>query len=95
MRDKEIAFHSADKSKMSSAALAAADAMDLSHGSVNSFTDLYKSYDLYKLLDVYVNEPEKRLEIHRIIGVSTKPANGALTLHHGKLGIELGTVFKF
>lgn len=77
MRDKEMAFYSADKSKVSSAALAAAKSMGLNQGSVNSFTDPYKSYDLYKLLDVYVNDPEKRLEIHRIIGVRTEPAKGA------------------
>lgn len=75
MNDNKMAFHTADKSKVSKAALAAAQAMGLTQGSVNSFTDPYKTYDLYKLLDVYVNDPEKRLEIHHIIGVRTEPAN--------------------
>lgn len=77
MTQKTMAFHSADKSKVSKAALAAAEAMGLTQGSVNSFTDPYKSYDLYKLLDVYVNDPEKRLEIHRIIGLPTETAQDA------------------
>lgn len=73
MKNKEMAFYSADKSKTPSAARAAANAMGLSEGSVYSNTDPYKTYDLYELLAVYVNDPEKRLEIHRIIGVSTEP----------------------
>lgn len=77
MTEKTMAFHSADKSKISKAALAAAEAMGLTQGSVHSFTDPYKSYDLYKLLDVYVNHPEKRLEIHRIIDFATEPAQDA------------------
>lgn len=75
MNKKNIAFHSADKTKVRAAAVAAAETLGLLQSSVNSSCNPYKTYDLYRLLEAYVNEPEKRLDIHRVIGISTGSVN--------------------
>ena len=65
--ESEMAFHSADKTKVRDAALAAAKALGLSQGSVSAPSNPYKSYDLYALLRTYINYPHKRVAINKII----------------------------
>ena len=67
--ENELAFHSADKTRIRQAVIAAIKELGLDHGSVCASSNKYKSYDLYKLLGAYINDPQKRLEIHRILGI--------------------------
>lgn len=67
--ESNLAFHSADKTKIREAVLAAIKELGLSQGSVAANSNIYAAYDLYTLLRVYMTDPEKRIEIHKIIGV--------------------------
>lgn len=65
--ESEMAFHSADKTKINKAVLAVQKELGLSQGSVTASSNLYKSYDLYSLLRSYITDPHKRVAINKII----------------------------
>lgn len=67
--ESEQAFHSADKKRIREAVLAAIKELGLSKGSVSASANIYAAYNLYTLLRVYMSDPEKRIEIHKIIGI--------------------------
>lgn len=67
-----LAFHTADKTKVRSAVLAMMKELGLNQGSVNALANPLAAYDLYKLLNVYMNDPQARLKIHDVIGIPTK-----------------------
>jgi len=65
--EAEMAFHTADKTKINEAVLAVKKELGLSQGSVNAPAAPYKSYDLYALLRSYMTDPRKRVAINKII----------------------------
>lgn len=67
--ESNLAFHSADKTKIQAAVKAAMKELGLAQGSVTAKANIYAAYDLYSLLRVYMTDPEKRIEIHKIIGI--------------------------
>lgn len=67
--ESKMAFRTADKTKINEAVQAAMGKLGLSQGPIVAHANPYAAYDLYTLLRVYITDPEKRLEIHKIIGV--------------------------
>lgn len=68
-KDEDMAFYTADKTKIVSAVHAAMKELGLNQGSINAQKSPYAAYDLYKLLKVYINDAESRLKINKIIGI--------------------------
>lgn len=75
----EQAFHSADKSKIKDGVLAFMREVKLSNGSISSVNP-YRRYDLYTLLNEYINDADFRIKVHEFLiksGKMTKIENRA------------------
>lgn len=62
----EQAFHSADKTKVKDGVLAFMRTIKLTSGSITN-SDPYRHYDLYTLLDNYVNDAEFRIQANDLM----------------------------
>lgn len=62
----EQAFHSADKSKVKDGVLAFMREIRLSSGSITN-SDPYRHYDLYTLLDNYINDAKFRIQANDLM----------------------------
>lgn len=70
--EPEMAFHTADTSRIFHAVQAIKKELGLTQGSVVAHANPYAAYDLYALLETYILNPEARLKIHEVIEQARK-----------------------
>lgn len=64
----EMAFRYAkNKENIREAVLALIEKLGIGQGSISATANSYAAYDFYALLRTYINNPEARLKIHKII----------------------------